>query len=162
MHDWTHSFNKDTGTQKNAKLHKHNGKTFFNDETCLMKELALPFKIFVIFHHVHSLGVHPCLLIPEISKNVGLFTTSKARNSIKFFISPRKLWGNFGYMELEYLNLNFRHKEAICEKSPPPPTRIRFPMRVPSFSGKGVLLGRLSWEDFPRKPGKGDVCLLLL
>ena len=32
---------------------------------------------FCDFHHVHSLGIHHCLLIPEINKNLGLFTTSK-------------------------------------------------------------------------------------
>ena len=37
------------------------------------------------FHHVHS------LLIPKINKHLGLFTTSKARNSLKFIISPRNM-----------------------------------------------------------------------
>ena len=46
MHDWTHSLNKDKVT--NQKLHKHNGKNFFN-ETFLMKGLALPFNVFEIF-----------------------------------------------------------------------------------------------------------------
>ena len=46
MHDWTHSVNQDKVTIQ--KLHKHNGKIFFN-ETFLMKELALLFKVFVIF-----------------------------------------------------------------------------------------------------------------
>ena len=32
-----------------------------------------------------------CLLIPRINNNSGLFSSSKARNSIKFFISPRNM-----------------------------------------------------------------------
>ena len=75
---------------KNCKIAQTQWEDFFNDETILMKGLALLFKVFVIFPHVYSLGVHFYLLIPEINKNLGLFTTSKAWNSLKFFISPRK------------------------------------------------------------------------
>ena len=50
---------------------------------------SIAVKSFVIFPHVYSLGVHFYLLIPELNTNLGLFTTSKAWNSLKFFISPR-------------------------------------------------------------------------
>ena len=48
----------------------------------LMKGLAIAVKGFVIFPHVYSLGVHFYLLIPEMNRNLGLFTTSKASNSL--------------------------------------------------------------------------------
>ena len=60
---------------KNCKIAQTQWEDFFN-KTFLMKGLALLFKVYSDFHHVHSLGIHPCLLIPEMNKNVGLFTTS--------------------------------------------------------------------------------------
>ena len=43
-----------------------------------MKGLALLlFNYLCDFYYVDSLGIHPCLLIPEMNKNLGLFTKSK-------------------------------------------------------------------------------------
>ena len=45
---------------------------FFNDETCLMKELTLLFKVFVIFHHVHSL--YEFILVSLFMKKIKIRT----------------------------------------------------------------------------------------
>ena len=42
---------------------------------------------------------------------------------------------------------------------PPPPTRDKGLHACSHWRGEGVLL-RLSWEDFPRKPGKERVFVL--
>ena len=127
-----------------------------------MKELALLFNVFVICHPVHSLGVHHCLLIPKINKNLALFTISKpelASNSS----FPLQIWGKCWLWD--YLNrihvyiLKGEFDLRDCEMSAPPSNALRGRMRVPSFFGKGrYFWGRLSWEGFPEKnPGKGGV-----
>ena len=100
MHDWTHSFNKDKVT--NQKLQNCTNtfwEYFFNDETFLMKGLALLLQVLWFFPHVYSLGVHFYLLIPEMNKNLGLFTTSKASNSL----FPLEIRGNVWQWNLSTL-----------------------------------------------------------
>ena len=75
---------------KNCKIAQTQWEYFFNDETFLMKWLANAVTSFVIFPHVYSLGVHFYLLIPEMNKNLGLFTTSTASNSL----FPLEIRGN--------------------------------------------------------------------
>ena len=159
MHDWTHSFSKDKVTNQKWQNCANTmwRLFFFNDETCLMKELALLFNVFVICHHVHSLGVHHCLLIPKINKNLALFTISKpelASNSS----FPLQIWGNFWLWTtlIEYMYTQRRFWSPRLWNVCPPSNALRGRMRVPSFFGKGVFwgvcLGKVSRK---KTPGKG-------
>ena len=49
MHEWTHSFNKDKVTNQKLQIAQTQWEDFFNDETFLMKGLALLFKVLWFF-----------------------------------------------------------------------------------------------------------------
>ena len=90
MHDWTHSFNKDKVTNQKLQNCTNTMGILFQWWDLPNEGVSIAVQGFVIFPHVYSLGVHFYLLIPEMNKDLGLFTTSKASNSL----FPLEIRGN--------------------------------------------------------------------
>ena len=117
---------------------------------------------FVIFHHVRSLGVHPCLLIPGINNNSNFSRALRpgiASNSS--MISPRNM-GSFLALELEYTLIDSGistwggdFELGDCEKpgSPAPlkctkgPRACVFPFSRERGYFWAVCLGKISQES---------------